>query len=155
MWKLVCFSIWWQFSFSWWVNSFGCRILICWSLVTGIPQVFFHMQCARILSDRRSLEINNKEEIMQKIVLSLLYSRKRSKKFLDVADLSEEADSGDFAVKTSFTNNTLSFVPSAQKFCDLSIFNEVFPFKPAWVILQRPQLPNRTWHFKKVSSSCP
>lgn len=133
MWKLVCFSVWWELSFSRWVKSFGWSILICWSLVSGIPRIFFHMQCARILLDRRSLEISNKEETMQKTVLPLLFSRKRSKKFMNVADLSKEADSGDLAVKTSFTNNTLSFMPSAQKFGELSIFNEVFPFKPACV----------------------
>lgn len=52
---------------------------------------------------------------------------------MSVADTSKEADSRDFAVKTSFTNNTLSFVPPAQKFCELSIFNEVLSFKPACV----------------------
>lgn len=35
---------------------------------------------------------------------------------MNVADISKEADSGDFAVKTSFTNYTLSFVPSDQSF---------------------------------------
>lgn len=56
---------------------------------------------------------------------------------MNVADTSKEADSGDFAVKTSFTNDTLSFVPSAQKFCELSIFNEMFSFKPACVFCRR------------------
>lgn len=50
---------------------------------------------------------------------------------MNMADLSKAADSGDFAIKTSFANNSLSFVPSAQKFCELGIFKEVFPFKPA------------------------
>lgn len=97
------------------------------------PPDFFHVQGARILSHGRSLEISNKDETVQKTVLTLLYSRKRSKKMMNVVDISKEADSGDFAVKTSFMNNTLSFVPSPQKFCELSIFSELLSFEPAYV----------------------
>lgn len=66
---------------------------------------------------------------MQNFVLSVLPSGKKSKcPFMNVTDLCEEDDSGDLAdKKTSFTNNILSFVPSAQKFCELSIFKKGSP----------------------------
>lgn len=71
---------------------------------------------------------------MQNFILPLLPSGKSSKcPFMNVTNLCEEADSGDLADKTSFTNNTLNFVSSAQKFCELSIFKEGFPFKSACI----------------------
>lgn len=47
--------------------------------------------------------------------MSIIFKEKKQI-FMNVADISKEANSGDFAVKTSFTNNTLSFVPSTQNF---------------------------------------
>lgn len=136
MWKLVCFSVWRESIFSWWVNSFGWSIIVCCSLVSGIPQIFvFACSVQGSFQIDSLLEINNKEIPRAELcVLPLLPSGKKSKcPFMNVTDVCEDTDSGDLADKTSFTNNTLSFVPSAQKFCGLSIFKEGFPFKPACV----------------------
>lgn len=157
MWKLVCFSVRWEFSFSRWVKTFGWSILICWSLVSGMPQIFFHMQGARILLDRRSLrslEISNKEETTQKTALPLLFSRKRSKKIMNVADLSKEADSGDLAIKISF-KQPFELCALCSKVLWTQHFQWSAPLQASLCIFQRHQLPNRTRHFKKVRSSWP
>lgn len=91
---------------------------------------------------------------MQKTVLSLLYSRKRSKKFMNVSDISKEADSGDFAVKI-FHKQHSELWDLCSKVLWTWYFQWSVPLQASLCILQRPWQPNRTWHFKKMSSSWP
>ena len=65
MWKLVCFSVWQESSFSWWVNSFEWSVLVCLSLISGIPQIFvFTCSVQGSFQINRLLDINNKEDTM-------------------------------------------------------------------------------------------
>lgn len=82
MWKLVCFSDWWECDFSSWVNSFGWSILVCRSLASGIPQDYcFHMQCARILSDKTAFwrSVIKKIPCAELFITSITFREKKQK----------------------------------------------------------------------------
>lgn len=126
--------------FSSWMatSTFWCGLLLlsrCRTVHLSVLIFFFpHVQCARTVFWRSVIK-KILHEVLYISSITFLGEKKSECWFTKMTNLHEEFDSADLADKTSFINNTSSFVPFAQKFCKLSIFKE-FHFKSAWLVFR-------------------